>query len=146
MSRELDKLVAEKVCKKCGSVRRMKHHSGYTQCLDCHNARTRAYQKTHRRRYPYNQTPEFKAYQRKWQLKRRYGITVEQYREMYDLQDGRCAICRNLQPGKHFAVDHCHATGIIRGLLCNKCNSGLANFRDDIEALEAAASYLMAFR
>lgn len=141
--RDLDALVAEKVCKKCGSARRMWLKSGYTQCADCHNARGRAYQRLHRRKYPYNKTLGFKSYQRKWQLKRRYGITAEQYDEMLRRQNGLCAICRaTSRDGRTLVVDHCHKTGEVRGLLCNPCNVGLANFRDNMVSLVRAIEYL----
>lgn len=56
----------------------------------------------------------------------KYGITVEQYQAMFDAQEGRCKICKGL-PGKvSLAVDHCHATGKVRALLCGFCNTRLA--------------------
>lgn len=77
-------------------------------------------------------------------LRREYGITLEQYNELLSAQGGRCAICRADAPGrgKTFVVDHCHASGRVRGLLCNGCNVGLGHFRDDPESLAAAILYL----
>ena len=92
--REMDALVAEKVCKKCGSTRRMTLKTGYTQCLDCHNNRNKLWNKTHKRNYPWNKTEEAKKYRRTWQLKDRYGITVKEYQEIFDSQGGKCAICK----------------------------------------------------
>jgi hypothetical protein len=76
-------------------------------------------------------------------LWRTYRITVEDYEEMWDEQDGSCAICgeefENHTEGK---VDHNHKTGNVRALLCNKCNTGLGDFNDDPSLLRAAADYI----
>jgi hypothetical protein len=73
----------------------------------------------------------------------RYGLSPEEYREMLRQQGGVCAICR--KPGRALEIDHCHATNVVRGLLCRKCNSGLGQFDDDPDALRAAAAYVEAF-
>jgi hypothetical protein len=78
--------------------------------------------------------------QRKSHLKNTYGITLEQFDEIVSSQNNRCPICDN--PTIEFAVDHCHRTGDIRGIICNYCNSGLGYFKDDIKALEGAIRYL----
>lgn len=101
-------------------------------------------------------TPKEKkaAYMRKWyasnkakthgyQLKRKFDITVEVYQEMFEKQDGVCAICKeSCLSGFRLAVDHCHATGAIRALLCMNCNQALGKMRDDPALLRAAAEYL----
>lgn len=73
-------------------------------------------------------------------LRSRYGISAEDFDTMAEKQGGECAICRDT-PEKLF-VDHCHDTGQVRGLLCNRCNLGLGKFRDDPALLEAALEYL----
>lgn len=78
---------------------------------------------------------------------RRYGLTLTQYDEMLAKQAGLCAIC--LTPPKqneHLAVDHCHASGAVRGLLCRACNTGLGFYKDDVELMKAAIAYLEARR
>lgn len=82
----------------------------------------------------------------KAKLKKLYGITIEQYEALFDLQNGRCFICRKPQLVRHLAVDHNHETGRIRGLLCTWCNSGLGNFKDSAERLRRAAAYLDLFK
>jgi hypothetical protein len=76
-------------------------------------------------------------------LWRTYRMTVEDYDEMWDEQDGSCAICgkefENHTEGK---VDHNHKTGNVRALLCNKCNTGLGDYDDDPILLRAAADYI----
>lgn len=75
-----------------------------------------------------------------------FGIGFKDYEALMFEQDGACAICRTRKPGgngNHFYLDHCHATGKIRGLLCNSCNMGLGKFGDDPENLDRAAYYLV---
>jgi len=77
------------------------------------------------------------------------GFGFDQYAEMADAQDNRCAICGehetalgNAGERKHLAVDHDHSTGKIRGLLCTGCNTGLGLFRDDPVRIAQAIAYL----
>lgn len=81
------------------------------------------------------------GYDRNHTLKKLYGITVDQYNEMLVKQNGVCAICRE-KSQKTLDVDHCHKTNQVRGLLCNRCNTGLGNYKDDAVRLRAAAEYL----
>lgn len=78
--------------------------------------------------------------------KYRYGITLEDYNRMFAEQGGVCKICKKDDPGRkqsnHLAVDHCHKTGRVRGLLCLKCNKGLADFNEDLELFKKAMEYL----
>lgn len=60
--------------------------------------------------------------------KRLYGITVEQYDEMFEEQGGLCAICRKPPINYRLAVDHDHDTGAVRGLLCPPCNRSLEKY------------------
>ena len=76
---------------------------------------------------------------RRAKLKRKYGITPEQWDEMYKRQGGCCAICGTAE-GTH--VDHDHETGEVRALLCHSCNVGIGHFRDNPELLQAAIEYL----
>lgn len=80
-------------------------------------------------------------------VKRRgkYGITPEQYVAMVKDQRGLCAICERPMT-RHPHIDHCHETGVIRGLLCYTCNVGLGSFGDDPERLRSAAKYVEAHR
>lgn len=78
------------------------------------------------------------------ELRHRYGISLDEYQERLASQDGCCAICRlpAREMSKQLAVDHCHETGAIRGLLCSSCNFGLGAFKDNPEHLQRAALYL----
>ncbi len=72
----------------------------------------------------------------------KYGLTGAQVIEMMESQRRRCAICDAPLDVHRFHVDHDHTSGKVRGLLCRFCNNGLGMFRDNIPALERAASYL----
>lgn len=90
-----------------------------------------------------NKTESFRDWMNAWHLKRKFGITLDQYKSLNKAQEGRCAICGGLNvAGRRLAVDHCHRSGKIRGLLCYKCNVGLGSFDDDLERLLLAALYL----
>lgn len=80
-------------------------------------------------------------YKRDHQLKSQFGISLNDYEKILESQGGVCAICKE-RPEETLAVDHCHSTGIIRGLLCASCNNGLGRFKDDPELLVAAIDYL----
>ena len=86
---------------------------------------------------------------RKFHLKRRYNITPQEYENKLASQDYKCAVCGkdavdNKRGGKldPLHIDHCHKTGKLRDLLCHQCNSGLGQFKDNIEILQKAMDYL----
>ena len=83
-------------------------------------------------------------------LKKRYNITPEQYEDILKSQNYCCAICgkheKDNKKGKEqqpLSVDHCHTKGLNRGLLCNTCNLGLGQFKDNINTLQKAIQYLL---
>jgi len=75
---------------------------------------------------------------------KKYGLTLETFEEMLASQNHSCQICKSKTPGGsgNFHVDHDHETGVVRGLLCSKCNVALGLFQDDPETLRQAANYL----
>jgi hypothetical protein len=75
-------------------------------------------------------------------LKSKYGITEQQYTEMLDAQDHRCAICFSDTPGKDWHIDHDHVTGDVRGILCFACNTALGLMQDNSDILLSAVDYL----
>lgn len=78
-------------------------------------------------------------------LEARYGITREDYWNLHAYQGGVCYICiRATGKTRRLTVDHDHATGLVRGLLCRPCNTLLGHLRDSIEAAERIVSYLEA--
>ena len=82
---------------------------------------------------------------RHYNIRRSYGITMDDYDAMFKAQDGRCAICRGVGQNvgrRPLGVDHDHTTLAIRGLLCRNCNATLGLMGDDPERLNLAAAYL----
>lgn len=75
-------------------------------------------------------------------MKTKYGITLDEYDQMLKDQKYRCAIC---DEKSKLCIDHCHATGSVRGLLCLKCNSAIGYFGDNLQKVKAAAEYLEHF-
>lgn len=84
------------------------------------------------------------------ELRKRYGITVDDYARMYQEQGGTCAICGGIETRvdhrtkkvSRLAVDHDHKTGDVRGLLCHHCNNALGSFDDDQDSLISSLLYL----
>jgi len=85
--------------------------------------------------------------ERERHLVRKYGITFTDYRKMLSDQSEKCAVCGKPEP-KHrfFDVDHCHKTGVVRGLLCTSCNRMIGHSGDNPRVLVSAANYLQSSR
>lgn len=130
----------EKVCTLCKELlpigrfaKRNDHSPGVkSACIKCNNEKRR-------RIYLETKKPDD---QREKNLKRFFGISVEDYEQMLNNQGGVCYICKSPPKGKRLAVDHDHTTGKIRSLLCQHCNTGLGHFRDSEELLTKAINYL----
>lgn len=82
----------------------------------------------------------------------KYGISEEEYYDLLEIQGGGCAICGSTdsrviegRAKDALSVDHCHTSGKVRGILCNKCNLGIGLLGDDLESLEKAYTYLKSF-
>lgn len=136
-----------KICTKCGIEKELskftKQKSGrfgvHSYCQDCNNLRMKSY---------YNQNKDKK---RNCTLKFDYGISLVQYNKMLKNQKGLCTICSKKEVGlnsrnkkvQKLSVDHNHATGKIRELLCSKCNHLLGLAGDNINTLEIAIQYLL---
>ena len=81
---------------------------------------------------------------RRFNLRKRYGLTPEQVDRMHRQQNGRCKICMT-NPDRGLVVDHCHGTGVVRGLLCHKRNKALGLLGDCADNAASAAEYLRHF-
>lgn len=84
-------------------------------------------------------------------LRFNYGMTLSRWDSIYTAQGGLCIICRQPRRGGKIGdiglyVDHDHATGKVRGLLCHMCNVGIGHFNEDVALLEAAIAYLKSHR
>lgn len=123
------------LCTKCGKGERV----GTKQwCNPCS-------QEYERNRW--NGLPEWKR-RAKW-LKSKYGLSYEQYEQMYNDQNGKCKTCStdiSIEAKKNghetACVDHCHSTGKIRGLLCNHCNRAIGLLKENINTLNNIMNYL----
>lgn len=111
------------------------------RCTDCKfewGLRYKAYTKTPDNRARANKRRRNNDYLKK------YGLTTNNYEEMLSAQNNGCAIC--FRPATDFkyrlAVDHCHDTTVVRGLLCASCNSGIGKLSDSIQILQRAIEYL----
>jgi hypothetical protein len=86
-----------------------------------------------------------REYGKQYHLKTKYNLTLDEYNLKLIAQNHKCAICgideKETVKGKLF-VDHCHTTNIIRGLLCNNCNTGIGFLKDSISSLSNAITYL----
>lgn len=91
-----------------------------------------------------DETDWYSARVKKKHLMKTYGITLDEYKAMFDKQKGRCWICqvRDVDLTNSLGVDHDHKTGVVRGLLCGNCNRGLGFFKDDEALLSRANEYL----
>jgi len=130
-----------------------KDFSRYCQCTLCEKNKNKQYgEKNKDRLKEYNKTPE--------RINQRYKIegykikgvyfTNEDYNNLLKKQKGKCACCgsKDSRRGKEnrFAVDHCHKTKEVRGLLCMHCNQGIGKLGDNIEGIKKALNYLEKFK
>ncbi len=107
----------------------------YSKCRECCSKDTKEDRDKRQETWGY--------YNRNGHLKRKYNISLEQYKEMFNVQNGCCYLCnKKVEEGRMLCVDHNHSTGKIRKLLCTQCNAGLGNFRENVEVLNRAIEYV----
>jgi hypothetical protein len=135
-------------CSRCGELKPLGEFAPSIVAQGCGRCRkcTRVYKQS-RPEQEKEQRRKFLAknpgYWRRQKLGRLYGITMEQYDAMLAAQNGGCACRGSVQNGdKPLFVDHDHATGTIRGILCHDCNAGIGELGDTIEGLRRALAYL----
>jgi len=132
-------------CKTCTLERRRAAYAANPQPTI---ERVQAWRDANPERYAENQrryksTIDYPAVMRAAHLKRKYGISVEQYEARLREQGGGCAVCaRPPKLGTSLHVDHDHETGCVRGLLCFSCNAALGHFQDDLDRIDAALHYV----
>lgn len=134
-----------KICSVCKEQKEVDNFYPYTKkdgskgkrsiCIKCDRLRARSWL-----------SKQDNDYIRNNQFKVHYKITLEDYNKLFIEQEGKCKICKKSQKtsSKRLAVDHCHQSNKIRGLLCSNCNRGLGMFQDNLEILETAKAYLEA--
>lgn len=130
---------------RCRTCKEDKEDSGFSLlpsgnrrkvCVPCRGRADRQTAKTTGKK----KKPPTAEKQREYMLRHRYGMSSAEYDDMLQAQEGLCASCGDILDGPH--VDHCHATGNVRGLLCAFCNMGLGHFFDDADRLRLAANYI----
>lgn len=162
--------MSRKTCTKCGESKPLgEYHNSvntkdgrYAMCKPCVNAKNAAWRKAnkgkvaeckkryymrnwkairqHQQQYMETRKVEAAEYRRRWNLAKRYGITLEQYAAMWDRQGGLCGVCRR-QHGR-MVVDHDHSTGAVRGILCVRCNVCLGGLGDNLDGVMRLVQYL----
>jgi len=144
----------KKVCSNCGASKpltdfykesRVKDGRA-RRCKQCHGEVTKKYRQKNPEIYRKASLKHWHAMDDSKKHERwikRYGITSFEYKEMFKKQGGLCQICnKTCNSGRLLSVDHCHATGKVRGLLCKKCNTALGMLEDNISYFENAIMYL----
>lgn len=128
-----------KICSGCKQSKPLEQFSLHSGFKDGRNSRCKvckcSAQKSGYKAGLYKKVP----YTYKAQLKQRYNLTIDQYEAMLESCNNCCQICGD--SGK-LNVDHCHETGVVRGLLCTRCNTGLGKFGNKGERLQKAIDYL----
>lgn len=74
---------------------------------------------------------------------RQYAMSPESYRALREAHGGVCAICGGMNRDRDLSIDHCHDSGRVRGLLCNRCNTAIGLLREDPDLVAATLTYLM---
>jgi hypothetical protein len=132
-------------CKACNLAAKVARHRAEPQPA---RDRTQRWRQDNPDRYAENQrrfreSGGKKLADRRSHLKRKYGITLEQYDDLLERQGGVCGICgAEPHPTISLHVDHDHETGALRGLLCFRCNQAIGSLQEDASLLLAAADYL----
>jgi hypothetical protein len=136
-----------KACRKCGLRKSLDQFNKKTSSSDGYRHECRVCQKFDANlrylRDPEKHKERTKENQRAYTAKK-FGLGSDGLSALYEKQNSKCAICgiTEEEHGKYLAIDHDHATGNVRGLLCMACNTGLGNFKDNLDYLRMAIKYL----
>ena len=151
----MDTIITEKKCNHCHKEKAIGGFSKCQsspdgkarQCKECDSEHSKKYYRAHVKerliagKEYYGKNPD--AY-RNSRYKIRYGITLEQYNQLFKNQNGVCAICGNKEERyKHLMIDHNHKTNKVRGLVCTKCNLALGYMEDNIYKIQNMIKYLI---
>lgn len=137
-----------KTCTKCGESKpldffwkdKRRPNGRMSACAACKGIAAKTWAKN-KPGYNADRYLKIKESERERHLVRKYGVSLADYSRMLKDQGGMCAVCGKKQ-GRSFDVDHCHSTGIVRGLLCTNCNRLIGHAADDPDRLRKAADYL----
>ena len=126
-----------KQCTKCGIIKEInsfkfkdaKKLYRHSACNNCKDKERR-------------KSPGKKLLRKKQHLRLNYKLDYTTYLQMIKTQNNKCKICNQEQQGKSLAVDHCHTTGKVRGLLCANCNTAIGLLKEDITIFNKAIEFL----
>lgn len=140
-----ERTVKPKPCKSCGETF-TPFAGGSLYCEACRQSVKRKKHAAAMRRWRAKNPQRHAESKANYDLKR-FGMSLDDYRARLESQGGRCAICLTDDPRgrgitRSFAVDHCHASGRVRALLCHRCNGALGMVGDNPETLSRMISYL----
>jgi hypothetical protein len=165
----------QKACRKCGVIKPLSDFhrqpdmkDGHRHdCKACHSAAHKVWYRSNRdseiqrvndwrsrnkdhvnelaRRRRAERGDEYKRKEREGHLLRKYGLRIRDFETLRLAQLGMCAICRSVEWDR-LHVDHDHQTGVVRGLLCGKCNKAIGLLEDDPRVVRSAETYLVAYR
>lgn len=113
-------------------------------CIKEKRAKQKEYDKAYWKKWSGRNIEKLKLRDKSYNLKKKFNMTIEDYQELKKQQNGKCACCPKefSSNGKDLAVDHCHSTGKIRGLLCNECNTSLGLLKEDTQIIRNLIAYL----
>lgn len=140
----LSQLPEGRLCSDCGrfrpldafhnSKRKSRTSKGWMACAECRNKRQR-------QRYASDEGSRIKSALR--HIKNTYGLTASEFLAMMRRQRNLCGSCGDdMGKGRNRHIDHCHTTGRVRELLCNRCNSALGLLKEDPARMRALLTYL----
>lgn len=135
-----------KVCRVCKEEKAVREfYKDHARCKPCYliefRPRSRESFKKRKQRNP----DRIRESSRKSWVKSKYGLAWVDYLKLEERCGGRCEVC-GIKADSELSVDHCHHTGVVRGLLCRNCNLGLGNFNDDPAVMLKAISYITHFQ
>ena len=114
------------------------------ECIKERRQKQKEYDKAYWLKWSGKNIAKLKERDRSYNLKRKFNMSTDDYQKMLEQQGGRCATCdkEKSSNGKRLAVDHCHTTGKIRGLLCNECNTSLGLLKENTDILQELINYI----
>lgn len=135
-----------KMCTRCGEGKELSEFYKHSQKPNCTQSECKVCNKRAATARRLSDPKKFNEGQKRCRLAK-YGLTKDDFNALLEKQNGGCAICGATSGGKRHEnerlhVDHCHTTGVVRGLLCTECNTSLGKFKDSPELLRKAAMYL----
>jgi hypothetical protein len=135
----------------CRDCRRARCRAWYEQNIESERQRARdrikvygAKDKERNRLWAAANPEKARHNSRKKLLGKKYNMTIEEHDALFVSQGSVCGACGSPEPGskKGWSTDHCHKTGVVRGIVCHHCNIGIGHAKDNIETIRSWIAYL----